>query len=186
MAFADFCTVTPRVATGRATRADGVAAGFVDTRRAARRSAWFLVPRWTHPGVAPIHSHRVRCRSSRPRGGIRYGLRPSRLPPREHRCVKEANKPAIDLHLSTADRHAVGVHPRVNIGSAGWVKFRSAPTRHGEQTKSRDLDFELVPLFVPLVPRRCPGIERDRLRHRSPDLPMRIGLHETNLDRTGR
>jgi very-short-patch-repair endonuclease/ATP-dependent exoDNAse (exonuclease V) alpha subunit len=30
--------------------------------------------------------------------------------------------------LSTADHHAVGIHPRVNIGSARWVRFRSAPT----------------------------------------------------------
>ena len=30
--------------------------------------------------------------------------------------------------MSTADHHAVGIHPRVNIGSARWVKFRSAPT----------------------------------------------------------
>ena len=28
--------------------------------------------------------------------------------------LAEANEPAIDLHLSTADRHAVGVHPRVD------------------------------------------------------------------------
>jgi hypothetical protein len=30
--------------------------------------------------------------------------------------------------LSTADHHTVGIHPRVNIGSARWVRFRSAPT----------------------------------------------------------
>jgi ribose 5-phosphate isomerase A len=30
--------------------------------------------------------------------------------------------------LSTADHHTVGIHPRVNIGSARWVKFRSART----------------------------------------------------------
>jgi len=27
-----------------------------------------------------------------------------------------------------ADHHGVGIHPRVNIGSARWVRFRSAPT----------------------------------------------------------
>jgi len=52
------------------------------------------------------------------RGGIRYGLRPSRLPPREHHCIQEVNEPAIDLHLSTADQPTVSIHPRVNIGSA--------------------------------------------------------------------
>ena len=30
--------------------------------------------------------------------------------------------------MSTADHHTVGFHPRVNIGSARWVRFRSAPT----------------------------------------------------------
>jgi hypothetical protein len=66
----------------------------------------------------------------RPRGGSRYGLRPSRLPPREQpmHCTREVPKPGIDLHLSTAGRHAASVHPRVSIGSAGWVKFGSART----------------------------------------------------------
>ena len=80
--------------------------------------------------VAPTSS-RLRKPTSerRPRGGIRYGLRPARLPPREQHCIEEEeDKPGIDLHLSTAGRHAVSIHPRVNIGSARWVRFRSAPT----------------------------------------------------------
>ena len=42
--------------------------------------------------------------------------------------LQEVYETAIDLHLSTADRHAVGIHPRVNIESAGWVNIGSAPT----------------------------------------------------------
>ena len=42
----------------------------------------------------------------------------------------ENAEPDIDLHLSTAGRHAAGVHPRVNIGSAGWVNNGSARTPH--------------------------------------------------------
>jgi hypothetical protein len=34
--------------------------------------------------------------------------------------------------LSTVDHHAVGFHPRVNIGSAGWVNIGSAPTRQDD------------------------------------------------------
>jgi hypothetical protein len=36
----------------------------------------------------------------------------------------------IDLHLSTADRHAVGIHPRVNIGSAPTAIVVNAFTVH--------------------------------------------------------
>jgi len=45
--------------------------------------------------------------------------------------LQEVYETAIDLHLSTADRHAVGIHPRVNIESAGWVNIGSAPTLSG-------------------------------------------------------
>ena len=78
------------------------------SRRASRRAG-------------PTSNRRPKPTSERaPRGGIRYGLRPARLPPREQRCIEEEeDKPGIDLHLSTAGRHAVSSHPRVNIGSAG-------------------------------------------------------------------
>ena len=58
----------------------------------------------------------------------RYGLRPSRLPTRVHRCIEENNEQDIDLHLSTADHHAVSKKPWLNIESARWLKFGSAPT----------------------------------------------------------
>ena len=62
-------------------------------------------------GCGLTSSHRHRTSSEvRPRGGIRYGLRPSRLPPRERRLIWETEEPDIDLHLSTSDRHAVRVH----------------------------------------------------------------------------
>ena len=38
------------------------------------------------------------------------------------------NKPAKDLHLSTADHQKVGFHPWLNIRSARWLRFESAPT----------------------------------------------------------
>ena len=84
-------------------------------------------PASRHAG--PTSSHHPKPTSERrPRGGIRYGLRPSRLPPREQHGHLEVNETGIDLHLSTAGHHTVGIHPRVNIGSARWVRFRSAPT----------------------------------------------------------
>jgi Arc/MetJ family transcription regulator len=52
----------------------------------------------------------------------------TRANPRERRCIEEINDASTALHLSAIDRHAVGFHPQVNIGSAGWVKSRSAPT----------------------------------------------------------
>jgi hypothetical protein len=69
-----------------------------------------------------------------------YAL-PARLPPRARHCTTEAQEPDIDLHSSTADRHAVGVHPRVNIGSAGWVNVGSAPTAVG---KAKYLFFTFI------------------------------------------
>lgn len=41
----------------------------------------------------------------------------------------------VNLHLPTADRLAVDVHPRVNIESAGRVKIRSAPAALQEDEK---------------------------------------------------
>ncbi|MEO7108330.1 MAG: hypothetical protein ABIZ09_18275 [Rhodoferax sp.] len=43
MAAADFCTVTARIAAGRAVLLDDVAAAFFDTQRAARHGAgsWY-------------------------------------------------------------------------------------------------------------------------------------------------
>jgi hypothetical protein len=74
------------------------------------------------------HHHKRPKSERRARGEIRCGLRPTRLPPREHQPKSENKDTAIDLHLSTADHHTVGIHPRVNIGLAGWVKFGLAPT----------------------------------------------------------
>ena len=62
-AFADFCTVTTRVATRRAVRLEGGCCRFFDTQRAARHGAWFLITRLNHPGIATVQSHRSRCRS---------------------------------------------------------------------------------------------------------------------------
>ena len=39
MAAADFCTITARIAAGRAVLVDDVAASFFDTQRAARHGA---------------------------------------------------------------------------------------------------------------------------------------------------
>ena len=76
-------------------------------------------------------SHRQRTPSEvRRRGEIRYGLRPARLPPRALRLIREVEEPAIDLPLSLPGRHTDGVHPRIDIGSAEWVRFRSARTAH--------------------------------------------------------
>ena len=50
MAFADFCIVTARVAARRAVRPGGGCCRFIDTRRAARRSAWFLMSRVNRSG----------------------------------------------------------------------------------------------------------------------------------------
>ena len=63
-----------------------------------------------------------------PRVGIRFGLRPARLPPRDQHLHEEVNEPAQTLNLSTADLLKVGFHPWLNIGSARWLKIRSAPT----------------------------------------------------------
>jgi hypothetical protein len=38
------------------------------------------------------------------------------------------NEPAQTLNLSTADPLKVGFHPWLQIGSARWLKIRSAPT----------------------------------------------------------
>ena len=41
---------------------------------------------------------------------------------------EEANETDQDLHLSTADDLKVGFHPWLNIRSARWLRFESAPT----------------------------------------------------------
>jgi hypothetical protein len=43
-------------------------------------------------------------------------------------ALAQVHKPDINLHLSTLGPHAVGIHARVNTGSAQWVRSRSAPT----------------------------------------------------------
>jgi len=63
-----------------------------------------------------------------PRGESRYGLRPARLPPRDQHNTLEVNEAGQHLHLSTADHLKVGCHPWLNIGSARWLRFESAPT----------------------------------------------------------
>ena len=63
MASADFCTITARIAAGRALRLVDVAASFFDTRRAARRGAGSWYPGGTNPANVAIQSHRTRCRS---------------------------------------------------------------------------------------------------------------------------
>jgi hypothetical protein len=63
MAAADFCTVTTRIAAGRAVRLDDVAASFFDTQRAARHGAGSWYPGGTYPGHVVIQLHRMRCSS---------------------------------------------------------------------------------------------------------------------------
>ena len=55
-----------------------------------------------------------------------YALRviPSAIKP----VPEEANETDQDLHLSTADDLKVGFHPWLNIRSARWLRFESAPT----------------------------------------------------------
>lgn len=61
MAAADFCTVTARIAAGRAVLLDDVAAVFFDTQRAARHGAWVLVSRLNRSGLGhhPVAPHAV-------------------------------------------------------------------------------------------------------------------------------
>lgn len=68
-----------------------------------------------------------------PRGGIRYGLRPWRLRPREHQCAVEVNEAAINPHLSTADHHAVGAILGSILDRKGGPKFG----RRGQVTPIR-------------------------------------------------
>ena len=63
MASADFCTVTARIAAGRAVRLKDVAASFFDTQRAARHGAGSWYPGGTNPGNVVFQSHRTRRRS---------------------------------------------------------------------------------------------------------------------------
>ena len=74
--------------------------------------------------LSPTHSEQV------PRCASRYGLRPARLAQRLQHNSKEVPEPAQPLHLSTADPTKVGFHPWLNIQSARWLKFGSAPTQH--------------------------------------------------------
>jgi hypothetical protein len=55
----------------------------------------------------------------RQREGVRCGLRPPRLPPREHQPASGFKEAAVDLHISTADRGAIAGHPRASTASAG-------------------------------------------------------------------
>ena len=64
----------------------------------------------------------------RPRGGIRFGLRPSRFPPRKQDCTWEVNEPDITLHLSTNGRPPSGLPSLVNVQPARVVKVRPART----------------------------------------------------------
>ncbi len=50
MASADFCTVTPTVASGRAARLIVRRCRFLRSWRAARHGSWSLVARWDRPG----------------------------------------------------------------------------------------------------------------------------------------
>ena len=50
MAAADLCTITDRIAAGRAVFMNDFAASFFDTQRAARHGAWVLVPRCNQSG----------------------------------------------------------------------------------------------------------------------------------------
>src|SRR5207244_3211373 len=84
--------------------------------------------RASRPARAPSPNRPKTSSERPPRGGIRYGLRPSRLPPRAHHHSMEVNEPPKNLHLSTADYQTVGYQPRLNIRSARWLKFESAPT----------------------------------------------------------
>ena len=72
-----------------------------------------------------------------PRGESRYGLRPARLPPRESTQHRGGQRTRQDLHLSTADHLKVGFHPWLNIGSARWLRFESAPTHHANDCQPR-------------------------------------------------
>ena len=62
------------------------------------------------------------------RGASRYGLRPARLPPRAHITIMEGKPTPQDIDLSTVDHLNVGFHPWLNIRSARWLRFGSAPT----------------------------------------------------------
>ena len=80
----------------------------------------------------PAKRPRQRLRPTRsdraPRGGSRYGLRPARLPPRAQHSTKEVNEASQELNLSTAGPFKGGFHPWLNIRSARWLRFGSAPT----------------------------------------------------------
>ena len=47
--------------------------------------------------------------------------------------AKEIDQQSNDLHLSTAGHHKTGFHPWLNIQSARWLRFGSAPTVQGWQ-----------------------------------------------------
>jgi hypothetical protein len=61
MAAADFCTITARIAEGRAVLVDDVAASFFDTQRAARHGARSWYPGGTLSGSCrhPLAPHAV-------------------------------------------------------------------------------------------------------------------------------
>ena len=77
---------------------------------------------------APSRNRRSTTSEAGAARGIRYGLRPARLPPRDQHCIEEVNEPDNNLHLSTAVHLNVGFHPWLNIRSARWLRFRSART----------------------------------------------------------
>ena len=62
------------------------------------------------------------------RRASRYGLRPSRLALRDQNTTEAVNAPGQDLHLSTAGDQKAGLRSWLNIGSARWRRFGSAPT----------------------------------------------------------
>ena len=83
-------------------------------------------------GAMLAHVHRLR-RIATARGNPLRAA-PCASFPRTRHSAAEAQVPAIDLHLSIAHLHAVGAHPRVTLGSAGWANIGSTPT-HRRQVR---------------------------------------------------
>ncbi len=70
--------------------------------------------------------------------------------PRAGEAIKEHNEPGKDLHLSTADHQTVGHQPWLEIRSARWLRFESAPTEgvNGNKYVGGRLGYEAGPINI--------------------------------------
>ena len=71
----------------------------------------------------PSRRHRTPTSERRPRGGSRYGLRPSRLPPRDQHASRRSTKQAKTYTYPQPTITAVGFQPWLNIriGTVGQI-----------------------------------------------------------------